>query len=85
MNSEKFEKIAKKCVWDFYNENLGVELIKEAIFVVWSCKTLQNNKCILSTSLSDRRIFEVTFNGDKNEMYVDAYKKELNKCVKVGI
>lgn len=27
--------------------------------------------------------YEVTYNGDKKEMYLDAYKKWDNKCIKV--
>lgn len=52
------------------------------IYVVWQCKTLQNNKALLSTSLQDGMYYEFTFNGDKNEMYLDAYKKFENKCIK---
>ena len=53
------------------------------VFVVWSCKTLQNNKALLSTSLPDGMYYEVTYNGDKKEMYFDAYKKLENKCIKI--
>ena len=51
------------------------------VFVVWSCKTLQNNKALLSTTLSDGMYYEITYNGDKNEMYVDVYKKWENICL----
>jgi hypothetical protein len=27
--------------------------------------------------------FEATYNGDKKEMYLDAYKKEKNVCIKL--
>lgn len=53
------------------------------VFVVWSCKTLQNCKALLSTTLPDGMYYECTYNGDKNEMYFDAYKKFENKCIKV--
>ncbi|WP_353960726.1 DUF6275 family protein [Enterococcus faecalis] len=43
------------------------------------CK--QNNKALLSTNLFDGMYYEVTFNGDKNELYFDAYKKW--KAIKV--
>lgn len=51
------------------------------IFVVWSCKTLQNYKCLISTTLPDGMYYECTFNGDKGEMYLDAYKKFENKKI----
>lgn len=60
------------------------EVIPEfEVFIVWSCKTLQNCKALLSTTLPDGMYYECTFNGDKNEMYLDAYKKFENKCIKL--
>ena len=53
------------------------------VFVVWNCKTLQNNKALLSTTLFDGMYYEVTYNGDKNEIYFDAYKKFENRCIPV--
>lgn len=54
-----------------------------SVFVVWSCKTLQNYKALLSTTLFDGMYYELTYNGDKKELYLDAYKKFENKCIKV--
>lgn len=51
------------------------------LYTVWKCKTLQNWKFLISTSLYDGMYYEVTFNGDKNEWYLDAYKKFENKCI----
>lgn len=51
---------------------------KEDIFVVWSCKTLQNKKALLSAAYKGAPYFEFTYNGDKKECYVDVYKKEKN-------
>ena len=53
------------------------------VFVVWSCKTLQNNKALLSTTLFDGMYYELTYNGDKKELYFDAYKKFENRCIKI--
>lgn len=53
------------------------------VFVVWSCKTLQNYKALIITSLPDGMYYEITYNGDKNELYFDAYKKFENKCRKL--
>lgn len=57
-------------------------ITKSDVFVVWSCKTLQNNKALLSTTIPDGMYYEFTYNGDKNELYMDAYKKWENKCFK---
>lgn len=50
-------------------------------FLVWLCKTLQNHKCLISTTLHDGMYYECTYNGDKGEMYLDAYKKFENKKI----
>lgn len=50
-------------------------------YIVWKCKTLQNWKWLISTNISDGMYYEVTFNGDKNEFYLDAYKKFENVCI----
>lgn len=78
MDSTKFLKLAKKEVLDYLNDE---RLSEEDIFVVWSCKTLQNNKALLSAVGKGVPYFEITFNGDKNELYVDVYKKVCNKIL----
>ena len=62
------------------NKEIGLD----DVFVVWSCKTLQNNKALLSTTLFDGMYYECTYNGDKNEMYFDAYKKWENIKIEFG-
>lgn len=51
------------------------------VFVVWKCKALQNWKYLLSSTLFDGMYYEMTYNGDKKEWYLDAYKKFENKCI----
>lgn len=52
------------------------------VYTVWKCKALQNWKFLLSTTPHDGMYYELTFNGDKNEWYLDAYKKVENCCIK---
>lgn len=49
------------------------------IFIVWKCKTLQNWKYLISTSVDDGMYYELTYNGDRREWYLDAYKKFQNR------
>ncbi len=51
------------------------------VFIVWKCKILQNWKYLISTTLRDGMYYEVTYNGDKKEWYLDAYKKFENQCI----
>ena len=73
---------AKQIVVDWYNAQVdktdGFALQPADVFVVWFCKTLQNWKCLLSTTVPDGMYYEVTYNGDKGEAYLDAYKKWQN-------
>ena len=48
------------------------------VYTVWKCKALQNWKFLISSTLLDGMYYEVTFNGDKKEWYLDAYKKFEN-------
>lgn len=50
------------------------------VFTCWKNKTLQNWKFLISTNLPDGMYYEVTFNRDKREWYLDAYKKFANEC-----
>ena len=87
MDSLKFIDLCKEEVMKYANEHLDntdkKEITIDEVFVVWSCKTLQNNKALLSTTLFDGMYYECTYNGDKNELYFDAYKKWENKCIEV--
>lgn len=87
MDNQKFIKLAKEAVMNYFNGHKEItdegRLTTEDVFVVWLCKTLQNNKALLSTTVWDGMYYEVTYNGDKNEMYLDAYKKWDNKCIKI--
>ena len=51
------------------------------VFTCWKNKTLQNWKFLISTNLPDGMYYELTFNGDKREWYLDAYKKFANECI----
>ena len=77
-----FESVCRKKLVEFYNEHMnGVEITAEDVYIVWACKTLQNYKCLASTSVAGDGIYaEYTYNGDKQELYEDVYKKMANIC-----
>ena len=51
------------------------------VFIVWKCKILQNWKYLISSTLPDGMYYELTYNGDKQEWYLDAYKKFENRRI----
>lgn len=84
MGTDEFLNLASSEVRKYVNRhNPKSELDVFDVYVVWACKTLQNNKALLSTTLSDGMYFEATYNGDKKELYFDAYHKLENRCIKV--
>lgn len=87
MNEKDFVALCKKTVVDYVNANLdktdGKQITKDDVFIVWMCKTLQNNKALASTTLFDGMYYELTYNGDKRELYVDAYKKWHNFTISI--
>lgn len=76
---------AKQAVIDYFNSRVdttnNVTITSDDVYVVWFCKTLQNWKALLSTTVPDGMYYELTYNGDKKELYLDAYKKWENKCI----
>lgn len=85
MDNKEFIELCIKSVADYVNKRVDrsdrTQITEQDVYVVWSCKTLQNNKALLSTMLLDGMYYECTFNGDKNELYLDAYKKWENKLI----
>lgn len=87
MYTNDFLPTCKQIVIDYANQHLDVtdskRVTEDDVYVVWSVKALQNSKALLSTTLFDGMYYELTFNGDRDEIYLDAYKKFENRTIKV--
>lgn len=74
-------------VHDYVKAHLDVtdntKFTLDDVYVVWQVKALQNWKSLLSTNLPDGMYYELTYDGDKNKIYFDAYKKFENKSINV--
>lgn len=51
------------------------------VYTVWKAKVLQNWKYLISSTLPDGMYYELTYNGDMHEWYLDAYKKFENQTI----
>jgi len=58
--------------------NLRARFDFDDIYVTWFCKTLQNWKALITTTLPDGMYYEVSYDGEKEKIYLDAYKKFEN-------
>lgn len=82
----EFESVCKNKLVEWYNSERNTspnheQITLENVFVVWACKTLQNYKLLASTTCSGDGIYaEYTYNGDRQELYEDVYKKATNTC-----
>lgn len=91
LNEEKVVMVRR----DLDMENKVLELVREYfrhniesdipyyqlnLFIVWSCYILGNRKYLVGASNSDL-YFEVTYNKDKDEWYIDQYIKVKNVCI----
>lgn len=81
INSYNYEVICKNALIEqlkkLYNEDFKIE----DLHLVWFSKILQNYKCVIVDLRANQRYYEITFNGNKNEIYIDIYQKEHNIVV----
>lgn len=78
------DEIAKSLVEQYIVEHLDKSdsITDFEVFTVWKAKVLQNWKYLLSSTLLDGMYYELTYNGDKREWYLDAYKKFQNVVIR---
>lgn len=75
----------RQMVADYYNSRVDAtdakKITTDDVYVVWSCKTLQNWKALLSTTVPDLMYYELTYDGDRKRTYLDAYRKWENVTI----
>lgn len=84
--SEQFIREATKAVFQMACDGLdptdNVEFVLDDVYVVTHSFVLGNQKAMISTTLPDGKYYEVTYNADKEEMYVDCYVKLKQNVIK---
>ncbi|MBT9670622.1 hypothetical protein GPK34_01035 [Secundilactobacillus kimchicus] len=79
MDNEKFIELSKELA-----ARQGEAYGPDNMYVVWVAKALQNNKGLFSSFELGAPYFEIIYNGDKEEFYVDTYVKSSNRAVKLS-
>lgn len=86
---EKALEIIRQYILDHLDESdfgihdyrCSIEEPQFEVYTVWKAKILQNWKYLISSTLYDGMYYELTYNGDKHEWYLDAYKKFENRRI----
>ena len=81
-----FQVKARRMVVDYFNSQVDksdgdVGIVLADVYIVWFSKTLQNWKALVSTMVPDGVYYEVTYDGDREQTYLDVYKKWRNVCI----
>ena len=69
-----------KLIYNYLNDSYRNTDIND-MFIVWSCYILGNRKYLVGIKDSSN-YFEVTYNVNKKEWYIDEYNKVNNICIK---
>jgi len=81
MTSYMFEICAKAVVSATALNKYGEFYDDENLHVVWMAHVLGNKKAIMIDSGKNQRMYEVTYNAEEDEMYVDVYEKQCNATI----
>lgn len=88
IGTDKFIQLAKRAVLDMIIETTdptdGIDYDKIDIYFVTCTFILGSIKGMFSTTLPDGKYYEVTYNHEKNEMYVDQYARTKQNVIKVN-
>ena len=81
-----FQNICFREVTKYYDDHKDKTDMVNAdnfdVYMVWGVKELQNFKGLFSTTIPDGMYYELTYNGETEELYLDAYKKWENIVIK---
>lgn len=84
--SEEFLRVAKFQVLQMVKEGFdptdNIQISIDDVYVVLYAYVLGNQKATLSTTLPDGKYYEVTYNSEKDEMYIDCYVKLKQNVIK---
>ena len=79
---EKAINLARTVLFNEFSYNSN-KITPEDMYIVWFSKTLQNWKALVS-GVYVKEYIEITYNGDRQEAYLDVYQKVCDECIKDG-
>ena len=82
MKSQEFEVKCKNALVKILKERCGSNPNIDDLHLVWFARELQNYKCVIIDLSGSQKYCECTYNGNKEELYVDIYEKKYNVCLK---
>lgn len=72
------------CVRDFVDSTINPSQYPDGleykVYIVACSYILGNEKYWISTDIPDGKYYEVTYNANKGEMYLDVYVRVHNQC-----
>ena len=82
MTSYEFEKAAKNAVIDVLSDDVNfMNITIDQLDFVWFAHELGYKKCTIWGRPMGNRYAEVTYNRDKDEMYIDIYQKITKQVI----
>jgi hypothetical protein len=78
-----WSELAIQMVRDWAVDGLSVPE-NTSFYIVWYCFILGGWKALVSSTEADGRYYEVTYNKNANEAYIDTYKKTHNNIIRIG-
>jgi len=82
--AETNQTIACRRVVDFFNDfrNDGVaEMTLDDVYILFYTKLLNSWKALVTTTVGDEIYYQITYNGETEETYLDVFTKAYNFCI----
>lgn len=88
MDKLAMELRARTIVGNYFNEHREdpmeiPDITLKEIHIVWFAKTLKNWKACVTTDVPDNTYYEVTYDGNAQEIYLDVYVKKENVVIPI--
>lgn len=65
---------------DMLDKSVYPDGFEFGVHLVWSCYILGNMKFMFTTDIPDGKYYEVTYNSEKGEFYLDEYVRTYHCC-----